>query len=205
MANSTLTLERERVMQIQSLDLIGDGPNEVASQLITQFRQANQETKLKQKEVFLATKEKTLRQNFAEAFIEQYTNIFNITKNQMAELVYRGIKEENIQFIEGSLVERLRRRAWSWIGASVISGGVCIYGIANLFINDNVRSWLLIFVPFGWIMPAFILTALLSDVGFAGYFEGISYIQTRKRLKKKYGSNYFPIQELRQELELHDE
>ncbi len=206
----TLTKERVNLSGLfnnsgaLSMDLIGDGPNEVASRLITKFNQTNQEAKLKQREVSLVIKEKSFKQNFAKDFIQHYMCIFGITKDQLQKLVCE-IKEENIQFIENNLVERLRKKARVWIGASVISGGFFIYEAINAFVNGTQHIMVL---PFfisqicGWILPLWMLFSFFPDLDRSSLVNSVSYVVTRRRLKKKYGSDYFPVQELRKELGL---
>lgn len=201
----TLTKEKVNLLELAnssgalSMDLIGDGPNEVASQLISKFHQTNQELQLKQRENDLATKDKYLRRSFALAFIESYTSMFNITREQMGELAC-GIKEENIRFIENNLAERLRKRARVLISTSIISGGGFIYSIASWFLTGELHIAIVPFIIFGWLLPFLILVSLIQETEVP--FSCISYIQNKKRLKKKYGPDYFPVQELREELKL---
>lgn len=179
-----------------SMDLIGDGPNEVASQMITKFHQTNQEAALKQREVSLVVKEKDFRQNLAKGFIQHYMSIFGITKDQMRELVY-GIKGENILVVEHTLVERLRKRTRALIGASII---ICGAYVCEIVSAQTMPLPLMIFPIFGWILPFLVFVSLVFPMPTPIPF--ITYTCDRKRLKKKYGPDYFPIQELREELGL---
>ncbi len=196
MANSSLTLEKTRV-QAPSFDLIGDGPEEIVVRMLNKFHKNKKVTRLQ-------AKEKSWRQELASAFVKEYTSVFDITKEQMKELVC-GIKEKNIGFIENALFKKLKRRALPLIEASIISGAFFIYGVPGLILNfdathlSSLAISMFLSAFLGWILPFIVIASLTSSFKEAP-LKSIAYIRYRGRLKKKYGPDYFPYQELREEL-----
>ncbi|MBI2064748.1 MAG: hypothetical protein HYT62_01700 [Candidatus Yanofskybacteria bacterium] len=216
MSSRTLTKERVKTSVslgdldinsgTSSLELIDDGPNEAVCRLVSKFQQANQQANhreaLERQARGLAINEMASKQNLASMFIDAYTYAFNITINQMGVLV-QEIGENNLPFLENKLFERLRKRAGVIVSASIISGGAFTVDLIDIFSSGSLvlLPLPLFMVCFlGWILPFLVLVS--SGTARSEPFRSVSYIRARKRLKKKYGPDYFPYQELRKELRL---
>ena len=193
----------EALVKTADQTLILDGPNEVIAKKLTQLSEANKQVILARK---IKSKQKVLRKyrqqektSYANAFIDYCAKFFEINRFQVSDLI-ATMKDSDIEIVESKILKRIKGGAVIefLIGPmiSVITFGLMVAGI---IMRDPM--WLfacLLFLIFLLTSVDVFSTGLISNK----IFHRLAYIFTGRRLKKKYGQDYFPIQELREELGL---
>ena len=173
------------------LGLTKDGPSEIILKKLKQFEKDND----------------TSKKAFVEAFINEYMEMNKISRAQLAELI-SSLNDADAELLDNALV---RKRKQS------VRGGFCLLLLAIvLFVSTGVGLWYgntlglvgvwkfllrslsivgLIFFGLGILAGIF---TLIDSFDSAGGSKNLS--NYRWWMKRKFGQDYFPIQELRKEL-----
>ncbi|MBI2064506.1 MAG: hypothetical protein HYT62_00410 [Candidatus Yanofskybacteria bacterium] len=196
---------------VLSLELIGDGPNEVIHRKLVSLQEANKKAIVMAEQENLTRAERSRRRDYAKMFVSRYTSIFGINREGMKELV-RGLRDKDILLLENAVLERLKKPAILQVVGSLSVMAICIISSLGFILSGNsvlaVLSAAMLSTGIGWFFPLILLTQFFEDTidtrGTYGY--GLSrpaaYFGPRRAFKKKYGPDYFPYQELREELGL---
>src|SRR3989344_6339284 len=173
------------------LGLTKDGPSEIILKKLKQFEKDND----------------TSKKAFVEAFINDYMEMNKISRAQLAELI-SSLNDADAELLDNALV---RKRKQS------VSGDFCLLLQAIvLFVSTGVGLWYgntlglvgvwkfllrslsivgLIFFGLGIMAGIFSLINLFDSVEGSKKLSGY-----RWTMKRKFGQDYFPIQEIRKEL-----
>lgn len=225
MTNSTLTLEKERVAQvlsfeIPSLDLIGDGPNEIVLKrtfsLNVQNNVAIKQAKAVRQEQKLKEKIRGPKELLVNLFMNKYPNTFGITKEQFTELIARSTPQE-IETMEIMLANSRKIKWWSRIqrySVNTFTTMICVAIFNSIFhlwpvLITKLPFYIFVgsFVVSGPMLGMFYIFGLLGSFNFmfekdSDCFCSLRYLRCRKYLKKLYPDNYFPHDILQEKLKL---
>ncbi|MDP3696779.1 MAG: hypothetical protein Q8R55_01980 [Candidatus Taylorbacteria bacterium] len=208
MSHSTLTLEKERTVQVPSLDLIGDGSREMICRKLSNLQKENKEALTLARQESMVKAEQSKRRDYAKRFISRYTKMFGISREGLKDLV-KKLKDEEIVLLENTVLERLKKPAIfevigsfsliiTFIGCSLggfLSGNTALIGLA----------FMMLFTATGWLLPFMFLVEFFygsSNNGEYGANTPGGYFGSQRLFKNKYGPKYFPYQEFREELGL---
>ena len=194
----------------QSSNLIMDGPNEIIHKALVKFQEVNANAAITAVAAAQAEKEEAIKKAlkleklaYATVFVENCETLLGINQNQCSDLVSK-IKDTDIVLIENGFLRKIKRRAVLSlaIGTSIAAGSFFSM-ISLLFINVHDLAP---FVALGFIFfVVSMITMAASVIGFADKNSpcgSLNYICARRRLKKKYGPDYFPVKELKEKLGL---
>lgn len=167
--------------------LILDGPSEVINRMVTKFRQDNKEAQIFQEKKALILSQRQEKLDYVGSFISRYTGPLGITRGQFREIISQ-LKEHEIILLDDVVISRAKKWALVPFLLSGVSAAVCL---GSLMLGPQ-------FLPF-------YLLAYFTGAGSLGLLlstfdrnYSVGYIRRQKRLKQKYGQNYFPHQELRE-------
>lgn len=210
----TLTKERVNLSGLSnnsgalSLDLIGDGPNEVICRKLSKFQKANRQALVLSDQESMVREKQCKRKGYAKMFISRYTKMFGISRENMKDLVGE-LKDEDVILLEKAVLEKLKKPAIFQVVGSFSAIAIFFGSILETFLFGNQIYSVLIplmgFTTTGWLLP--LISLADSFYGCSNFDGGGSlwpggYFGSRRTLKKKYGPNYFPYQELKEELGL---
>ncbi len=199
----TLTLERERTVQVPALELIGDGPNEMICRKLSSLQEANKKALVLGVQEKMVMEKQRKRKGYAQMFISRYTKMFGISRENMRDLV-RELKNEDIILLENAVLERLKKPAIFQVIGSFSAMAIFVGSILS---DSTLLVVLMTFTMTGWLLP--LLSLADSFYGCSNFDGGGSllpagYFGSRLTLKKRYGPDYFPYQELKEELGLEE-
>lgn len=194
------------VLNDQESRLILDGPTEQIANKLQLFQEENKKRALAElafKQAQIKTKreaeerqiEKESKKYLAKLFINEFIKLNIITREQLKDIV-QTVGKENIKILDESLVEKSMPEAKSRIRTAVFFSILIFGGLVSLF-----------FVPTHAIIPVIICQLLPVSLfgtivifSLSDYCE--SYVGIRRSFIKEYGSQHFPVQEVREELGL---
>ena len=194
----------ETIVKTADQALILDGPNEVIAKKLAQLSESNKQAilarKIKSKQEVLRECRQQEKTSYAKAFIDYCAKFFEINRFQVSDLI-ATMKDSDIEIVESKILKRIKGGAViEFLIGSMIS--VITFGlmVAGIIMRDPMWLFacLLLFLIFLLTSVDVFSTGLISNK----IFHRLAYIFTGRRLKKKYGQDYFPIQELREELGL---
>ncbi|MBI2064507.1 MAG: hypothetical protein HYT62_00415 [Candidatus Yanofskybacteria bacterium] len=187
MSSRTLTKERVKTpvsfggLDISSgalsLELIGDGPNEVIARRLQDIHERTDFMELKKV--------------FSENFKVQLANMNGIDKKEISNLT-SGLDRSAIEFLEKKLTSRCR--IWAWF-EKTIWASLLLLILLSLFrvFGETTFFFATIICGFGVGMPIIGPLICLMGYGDRDFFltGNIGYMKDRKRLIKIYGKEYF--------------
>ncbi len=191
--SSKLTLQKE-----QTGRLILDGPQEVISSSLARFRDLNKEEATKAaQEATIAHKESVIKnaqrekELYAMNFMACFQRFSRINSDQFRDIVTK-LKDSEMSALEDVVAKTMYRRAFlslSFISLVLISGLSCF-----LYYSSNDNS--------GLATMSLFLSLITLGFFFTDTTSSRALLFKRRKLKKIYGQNYFPYQELKNKLEL---
>lgn len=204
-----------------SMDLIGDGPNEIVlkrtltlrdqTEIVTKQEKAvRQEQKLKEKI-------RGPKELLVDLFMKQYPKTFGITKEQFDELIARSMPKEEVEAMEVMLANSRKLKWWSGVhrySVNTLTTTILaatfnsIFHLGPIWVTE-LPLWIFVgsFCVSGPMFGMFYIFGLLESFNFmfeknSDYFCSSRYLRCRKYLKKLYPDNYFPHDILQEKLKL---
>jgi hypothetical protein len=186
--------------------LILDGPNEVVKKMLTGFYDSNNEKELVAKQSAIVMNMEKRKKNLALSFIRQYTKRLKVSHDQLGEIV-SSLQEKEFFVMEEQFTRLLHRKAklynFSALGCVGLFLASALFALlGNLFFIN--MAFMIFFCTGGGILPFLLLLENFYGDRSAIYVpcRPTNYLALRRYLKRKYGSQYFPYQELKNALGL---
>lgn len=203
-------LIKERpAFDLTDLCLIKDPPVEILHQNLVKYKEDNKQATIlaKQKGKEDAKKDalKSWKRVYAKLFLYSCEKFLDVSPTQLKELIVKLSDPVMIELIENNFLRRLKRRAllaslvW-FLSIYLFVGQIAIFGgIVQMEQNNGV---FILFGAFFGIYTLFFLGSFSLHETNAELLPSIPYLWARRRLKKLYGFDYFPVQELKEKLDL---
>ena len=178
----------ETLVKTADQALILDGPNEVIAKRIQSIHETG--------------KNKELKKKLINNFLEKVCITFDVSRENLPQLL-AGLNDVSMEKIVRKVSSRslklslLERSMWITL---------LLFEVGSLCKFFGVGPFVLVFGATFLTVGINILSPLLVLRGFADrdffFATNIGYIKDRNNLRKIYGQNYFPIQELKEKLGL---
>lgn len=194
----------------QEIRLTTDGPNEQICRMLTVFSGENETSNLMLRQQNLVKEEEERKRNFVQSFVDKYTKVFKITRDQLKKLV-NTLETEGILALDNQLSRILHKKA---LLTNIFWSGCIVTFLTStlwFFLSGGVVPSLSFFLSFymfattmGWLFPFMTLSENFYSERSNIYvpYRPADHMALRRYLKKKYGSSFFPYSELRRELGL---
>lgn len=199
------TLTKERVSLsglsnesgVLSMDLIGDGLNEVICNKLIEFQAKSIEDHEKQLALQKVEKEKHYKRVYIEAFINYLCGFYRINRAQAVNLL-KGLNKEEVEKLDEWIISKIKPRAKFQLFMSLLGLSSCLaldvtfglfYGVGFVFV-------------FNWLVGGFSLISLLSTTIMPGDMGPAGFLNIGTRYVKICGENYFPHDILQEKLKL---